>query len=65
MFARDGVGSGMGKGSQKVQTSSYEISLGDTMYSMAYSYYCIAYLKIAKRENLKSHKKTQFLYYVY
>lgn len=36
----------MGKGSQKVQTSSHKISPGDVMYSMVNTVNNIVYLKV-------------------
>ena len=51
----------MGDGYQKVQTSSYKRSKswGYNVQHGDYSYYCIAYLKVVKREDVKhsQHKK--------
>lgn len=50
----------MGKGGQKVQTSSYKINNpGNLMQHDDYSRYCIIYLKVDERMELKSshHKK--------
>ena len=51
----------MGEGGQKVRTSSYKKSKswGCNVQHGDYSWYCTAYLKVAKRVNLESshHKK--------
>jgi len=56
----------MSKESQKVHISSYKMNkLWDVTYSMVavVNQYCIIYLKVSKRRNLKSyhHKRKEFV----